>query len=385
MSEEELVSEELQDALELDRRGLLKLAGMLGLGVAGSGIGATVARGATASAESAAALNKTFGWAIAVQAPFFEQQMTRYMRKLLKQNGWGLVTQSEEGSAAKAQQIMSSFIANNYYAMARADGAPPKPFEPLAAQARKNGQLWLNHAVQAVGGAGQNIVFDHAAAGDGIGRAAVAWAKKNGISQPVVGMLANIPDPEGKKRTDYALRAVKKAFPNTKFAGQVYSVDQPQTGATATANLLQAHPDINMILTFNTVSGKGAVQAANEAGKTDPKTFFIGMADAEDETLKEVASGTSICQANWGAFFQFSAVLMCKDALKFSSGGKVMPTRRVGGQALVNKATVDKYNKATNDPLAPSSAWVYKDKSIVAYSPIALKTGQSVNSIFKVA
>src|SRR5439155_6613544 len=86
MSEEELVSEELQDALEMDRRGLLKLAGMLGLGVAGSGIGARVARGGTASSAEAASLVKTFGWAIAVQAPFFEQQLTRYMRKVLKQN-----------------------------------------------------------------------------------------------------------------------------------------------------------------------------------------------------------------------------------------------------------------------------------------------------------
>lgn len=381
MRDDELFSEEVQDALELDRRDLLKLAGMLGLGVVGAGVGAGVARGAPARS---AALEKTFGWAIAVQAPFFEQQLTQYMRRILKTAGWKLVTQSEEGSAAKAQQIMSSFITNNYWAMARADAAPPKPFEPLAAQARKNGQLWLNHAVQAVGGAGQNIVFDHAAAGDGIGKAAVVWAKKNGITKPVVGMLANIPDPEGKKRTDYAFRAVKKAFPNAVLAGQVYSVDQPQTGATATANLLQAHPDINMILTFNTVSGKGATQAANEAGKTDPKTFFVGMADAEDETLKLVASGKSVCQANWGAFFQFSAVLMCRDGLNFSRGKKVMPTRRVGGKALVNAKTVNQYVKVTSNPTAPGSAWVYKDKSIVAYSPIPLKTGQSVNSIFKV-
>jgi ABC-type sugar transport system substrate-binding protein len=140
-----------------------------------------------------------------------------------------------------------------------------------------------------------------------------------------------------------------------------------------------------MILTFNTVSGKGSVQAANEAGKSDPKTFFIGMADAEDETLKLVASGTSICQANWGAYFQFSAVLMCRDALKFASGGKVLPTRRVGGKALVDKKTVDEYNKVTSDPLSAVAAPVYKDKSIVAYSTIPLKTGQSVNSIFKVA
>lgn len=381
MSEEEFASEELQDALGLDRRDLLKLAGMLGLGVAGVGAGARTALGAPAASV---ALNKSFGWSIAAAVPFFEQQMTRYMRQVLKGPGWRLVTQSEDGSAVKAQQIMSSFITNNYWAMARADAAPPKPFEPLAAKAKQNGQLWLNHAVQAVGGAGQNIVFDHAAAGDGIGKAAVAWAKRNGIDAPVVGMLANIPDPEGKKRTDYAIKAIKKAFPNAKLAGQVYSVDQPQTGATATANLLQAHPDINMILTFNTVSGKGSVQAATEAGKTDPKAFFIGMADAEEETLKLVASGKSTCQANWGAFFQFSAVLMCRDALNFAKGQKIQPTRRVGGKALVDAKTVTQYEKVTNNPLAAGSASVYKDKSIVAYSPIALKTGQSVNSIFKV-
>src|SRR5262249_60026696 len=107
-----------------------------------------------------------------------------------------------------------------------------------------------------------------------------------------------------------------------------------------------------MILTFNTVSGKGSVQAANEAGKTDPKTFFIGMADAEDETLKLVASGKSICQANWGAFFQFSAVLMCRDSFNFSNGKKVMPTRRVGGEGLGACKTVQLYPKVRKKPRA---------------------------------
>jgi hypothetical protein len=75
---------------------------------------------------------------------------------------------------------------------------------------------------------------------------------------------------------------------------------------------------------------------------------------------------------------------MCRDSFNFSNGKKILPTRRVGGKALVNKRTVNQYAKVTNNPLAPGSAWVYKDKSIVAYSPIPLKTGQSVNSIFKV-
>jgi ABC-type sugar transport system substrate-binding protein len=369
----------LEDTLELDRADVIKLAGILGLTALGLGrVGDAL--GAVRSAQAPA---KTFGWAIAANVPFFEEQMTRHMKKALGPTGYKLVTQSEDGSAVKAQQIMSAFITNNYAFMARADAAPPKPFEPLATQAAQKGLFWINHAVQAVGPAGQNVVFDHAAAGKGIGAAAVRWAKRNGIDKPVVGMLANIPDPEGKKRTDYAFKTLKAAIPASQLAGQVYSVDQPQTGATATANLLQAHPDINVIFTFNTVSGKGSVQAATEAGKTNRNEFFIGMADAEAETLDLVKAENSICQANWGAYFEFSAVLMVRDSIKFSKKQKVLPTRRVGGKAFTNAREVTQYQKVTANPLAPVAVPVYKDKSIVAYSPIKLKTGQSVNSIFK--
>jgi len=381
MSDEERIInfELLEETLELSRADVIKLAGLLGLTALGVGrVGS-----ALAATDASEALAKKFGWAIAANVPFFEQQMTRHMRKAVKGTGYSIVRQSEDGSAVKAQQIMSSFITNDFAFMARADAAPPKPFEPLAAQAAKNGQFWINHAVQAVGTAGQNVVFDHAAAGKGIGAAAVRWAKRNGITKPVVGMLANIPDPEGKKRTDYAIKALKAAIPAAKLAGQVYSVDQPQTGATATANLLQAHPDINIIFTFNTVSGKGSVQAADEAGKTNRNEFFIGMADAEEETLNLVKSEKSICQANWGAYFEFSAVLMVRDSLKFAKGQKVLPTRRVGGRAFTNAKEVTQYQKVTANPFAPAAAAVYKDKSIVAYSPIKLRTGQSVNSIFK--
>ena len=366
------------DEMRMDRRQLLKVGAALGLGAAGVG---AVAGGAGAATAASDALSKRFGWIIAANVPFFELSMSRWMRKSLEGTGYRLVTQSEDGSSVKAQQIMTNMLQQNYAFISKADGVPAKPFEPLARQARGKGIFFLNHAVQAVGGAGQNIAFDHALAGKGIGTAAVAWAKKNGITQPVIGTLAFLNDSEGVKRTSEAIKTVQRAFPNTKVAGQVHSVDQTGSGAAGTANLIQADPDINMILTFNTVTGKEAIQAAIEAGRSDRNKFFIGMADTEEETQKLIAAGNSIVQANWGALFEISAVLLVRDALNFAKGRKVFPTRGLGGRLLTNRAQVLAFQKIAKNPLAKAALPAYNDKTLVRYSPKALKTGQSINDI----
>lgn len=379
MNHEDLrMVEEYLDQQGMDRAQLLKWGAALGAGAAGLGALAGNAGAATLTDE---ALSKRFGWIIAANVPFFELSMTRWMKKATAGTGYKVSTQSEDGSAVKAQEIMANMVQQNYAFIAKADGVPPKPFEPLAKQCKSKGIFFLNHAVQAVGGAGQNICFDHALAGKGIGGAAVAWAKKNGITDPVIGTLANLSDPEGVKRTSFAISTVKAAFPSTKLAGQVYSVDKTGSGAAGTANLLQATPDINMLLTFNTVTGKEAIQAATEAGKTDRNKFFLGMADTEEETQKLIASGTSIVQANWGALFEISAVLMIRDSLKFTKGQKVQPTRALGGRLLTNSASVASFQAVAKNPLAKSAAPAYNDKTLVKYYSKALKSGQSINTI----
>ena len=57
------------------------------------------------------------------------------------------------------------------------------------------------------------MLFSHKQAGVDVGNASVAWAKKNNVTQPVVALIGNLSDAQGKKRTDYALRAVKKGTP----------------------------------------------------------------------------------------------------------------------------------------------------------------------------
>lgn len=373
--------EEFLEEQRIDRGDLLKWGAGIGLAAAGAGALAGRARGALAAPAGGPELQKRVGWIISVNVPFYELSMTRWMRKVLRGTGYRLVTQSEDGNNAKGQQIMTNMIQQNYAIIMKSDGAPGKSIEPLAAQAKTKGIFFISHSVQPVGGAGQNIVFDHGTAGKGIGSAAVAWAKRNGITQPIIGTLAFLSDSQGVKRTSFAIDTIKKAFPNTVVAGQVESVNQTGTGAAGTANLLQAHPDINMILTFNTVTGKESVQAAMEAGKTDRNKFFIGMADYEEPMMDLIASGNSIVQANWGALFEISAVLMIRDALNFTKGKYVFPTRGLGGILMTNKASVEKFRRIADDPLARSALPAYRNPRLVIYSRKPLKSGQSIDDI----
>jgi ABC-type sugar transport system substrate-binding protein len=372
----EMVEEFLEEQ-GMDRGDLLRWAAALGLGAAGFGLAA----GKAGAAPLGETLQKRVGWIISVNVPFYELSMTRWMRRALRGTGYRLVTQSEDGNNTRGLQIMANMIQQNYAIIFKSDGAPGRSVEPLARQARQKGIFFISHSVQPVGGAGQNVVFDHGAAGNGIGSAAVAWAKRNGITKPVIGTLAFLSDAQGVKRTSFAIDTITKAFPNTEVAGQVESVNQTGTGAAGTANLLQANPEINMILTFNTVTGKESVQAAMEAGKTDRNKFFIGMADYEPETMDLIASRNSIVQANWGALFEISAVLMIRDALASTRGRDVFPTRGLGGILMTNKNSVDRFRRIANNPLARSALPAYRNPRLVIYSRTPLKSGQSIDDI----
>ena len=135
-----------------------------------------------------------------------------------------------------------------------------------------------------------------------------------------------------------------------------------------------------MILTFSTVTGKESIQAATEAGKTNRNEFFIGMADYEDSTMDLIAAGNSIVQANWGALFEISAVLMIRDSMKFGNRKYVYPTRGLGGLLLINKKTVDQFEYA-NDPLARRALPRIRNPRLVIYSRKPLKSGQSIDDI----
>jgi ABC-type sugar transport system substrate-binding protein len=364
---------------------------------AARGAGARVDRGALLRAGGIAAfaalagvpiealaktvLTKNFGLIEIVASAFFDEIFNRPMAQYLKPLGWSLNVQTEQGQPTKGYAEAQEFILNNYGAIAISTSDPTAGWELVARKATQQGICFIAHNPQALGPATQNVAFDHKFAGIGIGSAAVAWARRNNVTKPVVGLVANLADPEGKKRTDYAWATIRQAFPGAQLAGQVNAVTTQQEGAAAAANLLSAHPGINMIITFNTLAGLGSYRSILQAGHTDPATFYLGTVDYETAVGSLIKQHT-IYQSAWGAYFAASGILMARDALRFFAGKYIYPTRRIGGRAITTPSQVTAYDDALANPLARRNLWVFSDKRIVAYSPKRLATGQSVDTVF---
>jgi len=326
-------------------------------------------------------LTKNFGLIEIVAAAFFTQIFNTPMAGYLKPLGWTLHVATEEGQPTKGYTECQQFTLENYGIIANSTSDPMAGWESVARAATKKGICFIAHNPQALGPATQSVCFDHKFAGIQIGKHAVAWARRNHISKPVVALLANLGDPEGKKRTDWAWNTIKAAFPGAKLAGQVNVITNQQQGSTGAANLLSAHPDINMMIAFNTVAGLGAPKAIEQAGHSNRNKFYFAMVDYEVAAGALIKQGT-IVQACWGSYFAQSGILMCKDGITYYNGKYIYPTRRLGGVVISTGPQVTAYDDTQAHPLAPKYSWIYHNKNFVRYSGKRLATGQSIDTIF---
>jgi ABC-type sugar transport system substrate-binding protein len=367
--------------------GLSALLAACGSSSASSSSAAASAGGGSTSSASAAASNKvkTIGVIEQAFAPFFTENFQQPLQKYLATAtgttattttapaGWNRQFGNENNTVPTGISLLDQYAAQNYAGLILSTGDEMTAWEHAVQKATASGSLFINHSTQAVTGATQNTLFSHKGAGVGIGNAAVAWAHKNNITAPVVALIGNLTDAQGSKRTTWAWKTIKAAFPNAKLAGQVQGIDLP-TGTSGAANLLSAHPDINILIVFNTIAGVGAANSATHAGKTDRNKFYLGITDFENQTLNMIAAGNSIIQSNWGTFFPASMVLMAKDIINKVNGQPIKPTRLLLGEAIVTPAQATSFNKIAFDPLNPKYSDVYT--KYFTYLDTPMKSGQ---------
>jgi len=355
----------------LDRGEFLKATGAVALAGA---IGTTPA----AFAGGKQLKGKRVGELIIVEAPFFNE-FNSWLKKEFTPSGVRLTIASAEGSAQKGQNIVETFIAQDF------DGiiiitAPVTGFDALVRRAKADGKYVINHSAGAIGGVDQNVQVDHAGAGAGIGRVAAGWANTKAGGRIRVGILTNLEDPDQKRRTDAAVAELKKRVRDVEVVRTAQGQSAEQ-GASAAANMLQAEPDINMIITHNTVGGAGAFTAATEAGKTNRDRFFLGSVDLEDAVLERIQRGT-IYQVGWSFFFSYSSTLMARDMERLLLGKRVGPTRVLIGRP-VTRAGVASYRKLIAQPRNPAYSKYYRDPNVMRYSNVRLRTGQNAADALK--
>jgi ABC-type sugar transport system substrate-binding protein len=373
------------------RRALLRTGGvMAGTVVAGGALAAcgsssststsaaTSGDGATTAAAAASLSDKTVGVASPIEVAIL-QEFYDTMRRQASQpgNGEKINVVDANGDSSKQHTQVDAFIAQGANAVAMfvltADG-----WEPAIQKATKAGIGMFNHSASPIAGCTQNVGLDQRAGGAGPGAHAAKWINANFGGKADVGVLSILNDPQLRQRSDGFKAALAQSAPGAKIVGEA-NAQTREEGAKAAANLLQAHPDIKVIYAAGDDPGLGALSAATEAGKTNPKEFFIGSSDGTDAVFEKLTP-TSIYQCTWSFLFPLSATQFERDIEAFLQGKKVQPTRIVYGE-LVTAQNLAEIRKLFADPQAPAVQKVYQQR--MKYSDYQLKTNESFVNAFK--
>jgi ABC-type sugar transport system substrate-binding protein len=361
----------------LSRGGFIKAGGLTVAGVVAAG--GLPKSGLAGVAKSPPASLK--GKRVGVASPITVEILKEFYDDMrgqakLKQNQESIVVVDANGDSVKQHTQVDAFIAQRYNAIVMlvlsAEG-----WDAAMAKAKKAGIGTFNHSASAIGGVTQNVGLDQRSGGYGPGAYAAQWINKNKGGKASVGVLAILNDPQLKLRSEGFKEALGKFAPGAKVVGEVHAQTR-DAGASAAANLLQAHPDISVIYTSGDDPGLGALTAATEAGKTNPKQFFLASSDGTDAVLEQIGKG-GIYQATWTFLFPFSATQFERNIETFLRGKHVRPTRLMIGQ-MVTTSNLQAVKKLQADPRAPSVQWVYTRR--MKYSNYRLKTNEPFQNAF---
>jgi ribose transport system substrate-binding protein len=362
----------------LSRRGFMKAGGLtVGGLLAAGGVAPSGLAGLLKTAPPVSLKGKKVGVASPITVEILKEFYDDMRRQAVRKgNGETIVVVDANLDSVKQHTQVDAFVAQKYSAIVMlvlsAEG-----WDDAMAKAKKAGIGTFNHSASAIGGATQNVGLDQRAGGYGPGAYAAQWINKNQGGKASVGVLGILNDPQLKLRGDGFKEALSKLSPGSRVVGEVHAQTR-DAGAAAAANLLQAHPEISVIYAAGDDPGLGALTAATEAGKTDPKKFFIASSDGTAAVLEKIA-GNGIYQATWTFMFPFSATQFERDIESFLRGKAVKPTRMMIGQ-MVTPANLNAVKKLQSDPNAPSVQWVYQRR--MRYSNYRLKTNEPFLNAF---
>jgi len=345
---------------ELNRRGFL--VGMAGI------------CGAVAMSGSIACSRPSFRRRVGVSIPYEAEILNEFYSDMKREAAHldqelRLVLVDAEGDFFKQTIAIELFIAQGFggvFMFVLPDG-----MDKIVAHARAKGVCIFNHSATPITGCTQNIVLDQHIAGYNVGKYAARWIIEKLGGKAEVGILANLTDSQLIVRTQGLKDGLRENCPGAVLAGEV-EANTVDTGAAAAANLLQAHPNIAVILAFSDDPGVGAYTAALEAGRNDRNRFFVGSADGTRLGMEKVAEG-GIYQCCAFFFFSFSATQAIRDLDRCLRGEMVPPTRIMGSK-LVTKDNVEEFDRISHNPRAPEWAHFYTDPDVMRYSDVPLIT-----------
>ena len=235
---------------------------------------------------------KTIGWDfplahIGLAAPFNNR-----VKQFAEKRGYKVLTSGNTGDLQKQVNDLNTWINQGLPAIA-AYALEPSSIEPVAAQARAKcvGFVSYSYSVD-MKNQDASVQLDWKRNGEMLGQSALAWVASHPGKQFNVLILNNRDLSAGILRDDGLNAVFPGNDPNIKVIATQKAGDRA-TGEKVTSTVLQAHPDLNMVLAFNDDVALGARQAFLNAGKKDDDPLiYIGGQDGSPDALKVLKEGT---------------------------------------------------------------------------------------------
>ena len=215
--------------------------------------------------------------------PYFVSIADGFKKKCEAEGIEAIVTDSKQDATTQISAI-ENFIAAKVDVII-CSPVDPKAMEPLVKKAHDAGIKFISQA-QMVDGSDGFITLDEHSYGVTGGKMAGEWMKANSSGTVEV---AIIDFPELKPIIDRANGledGMKEIYPTIKVVAH-QSASTPETGMKAAETILQAHPNVKVIVAINDAGALGAYEVVKSMGKNKPD-FYIGGLDATAEAISKM-------------------------------------------------------------------------------------------------
>lgn len=227
--------------------------------------------------------DKVIGWdwplsSLEIYKPFNEK-----VTAIAADRGYKTVTTTNDGDLQQQVSDLEAWVAQGLSAIGTY-ALEPSAIEPIGRRALDNCVGFVSYGTNLENqDAAVEFAWDRSGAELGIN--AREWATKNG--GPLKALVLHDRDiTAGKERDDALMAEFPGAASNVEVVSHQRAVDTA-SGESVTSTVLQAHPDLNMVLAYNDDVAIGARQAFINAGfaPNDPNVY-IGGQDGSPSALR---------------------------------------------------------------------------------------------------
>jgi ABC-type sugar transport system substrate-binding protein len=342
------------------------------VGVAGGAANAAGSVPAPCHNGKHSSMGATIGLSFAQEQALFSQLQNdiEHFAKLMGCN-WNFKVTNGNGDPSQqitnVQQLIAQGVNLVWVNQAQAQG-----WNPVVAQAKKDHVIFYNWSSVTPTGSNLNATVDQAAMGEIVAAPAAAWSKKHFGGKAKIGVLVSTSDPGFQARAKAFEAKMKKLDPQAQFiATGNGGFTNPQAAEQSTLSMIQAHSDLNMVFADWDGAVLGAAQAAQQAGKTDPHSFYIAGQDGSVEQLQMMSRPGSILQSTGAELWRYEAGVVVANMQRLLLHEYVPPTRLLV-PTLVTTSNVKAITKEENNPFTPANKALFNNIEFYFKTPMVL-------------